>query len=149
MNEIIKSPHAFNLIYSHKSTTGKILIDLQKRGFLYLFRVDDACIYFEGWNIGFEEFDILEVHSIETTPLDRNCILYAIECDRLNIKGVVINQPGNYANVFSSICIAKIVNTERIKLEYYGKEIFNADRSPEMREELLMLNSGITSSSQS
>ena len=122
MNEIIKETPAFDYNQHsnlHKSTTGSILNDLKKRGFFYLFSVNDECIYGEGWNIGFEEFDILEVHSMETASSDGNCILYAIKCDKLNIKGVVINRPGIYANNFFNKCISKLLNYEQLKFRHH------------------------------
>ena len=136
MNNIFKESRAFDYnrhSYSHKSITGSILNDLQKRGFLYLFRVDDECIYGEGWNIGFEEFDILEVHSMETTSSDGNCILYAIKCDKLNIKGVVINQPDIYANNFFNKCISKLLNYEQLKFRHHKADCVS---EPEAKDDI-------------
>jgi hypothetical protein len=124
MNNTVKKLQVFNereIKYSQDSITGKVLIDLQKRGFSYFFKIGDERIWCEDYNIRFEEFDILEVHSMETTSTEENCILYAIKCDKFNLKGILINQPGIYANVLSGICVTKILNTEKVKLKYYGK----------------------------
>ena len=102
-----------------RTIPGKLLIDLQKRGFFYSFKIADKCIWCDDYSIRFDEFDILEVHSMETSSSEKNCILYAIRCDKFNIKGIVIDQPGIYANAFSGICISKILNTEKLKLQYY------------------------------
>jgi len=60
---------------SYDLLTSKVLIDLQNRGFSHFFKVTDQCICCEDYTITFEEFDILEVHSTESTLLEKNCVV--------------------------------------------------------------------------
>jgi hypothetical protein len=39
------------------------------RGFFHLFKLKDQCISYKDYNITFEEFDILEVHTLEILPV--------------------------------------------------------------------------------
>jgi hypothetical protein len=104
------------------------LFDLRKRGFSYTFRLRDDCIYCNEYELHFEEFDILEIHRFENADPGEYPVLYAIKCGKYNIKGVIVNAPGIYTDdVFSLICIDKIINNEEFRYEYYGKrKISNA-----------------------
>ena len=111
MNNTAEEPPSRNTI-----RISEVLVDLQTRGFSYLFKLKDEYISCEDYNIAFEEFDILEAHSFETASAGACYVLYAIKCDKYNIKGVLINQSGIYANVFSNVCISKILNNEETRL---------------------------------
>ncbi len=93
----------------------EVLTDLQNRGFTYLFKLKDACISCKDYNIAFNEFDILEVHSVKTSS-GKNYVLYAIKCDNYDIKGVIINHYETYSHSFTSVCMNKILNNTEIKL---------------------------------
>lgn len=97
------------------------LSDLQRRGFSYTFRLKDDCIYCNDYQLRFKDFDIMEIHRFENAAPGEYPVLYAIKCDKYNIKGVIVNALGTYADVFSGICIDKILNNEEFRYEYYGK----------------------------
>jgi len=111
MNNTIEKSEETNLV-----RMSEVLADLQKRGFSYLFELKDDCISCKDFRIAFEEFDILEVHSMENTPGRERYDLYAVKCDKFNIKGVIVNQFGTYSNGFSNICISKILNNTETRL---------------------------------
>lgn len=96
-----------------------VVTDLQTRGFFYLFKLRGECISYKNYSMAFEEFDILEVHSIKTSSSAENYVLYGIKSDKFNIKGIVINSFDTYANNFFINCIHKIVNYEQVRFEYY------------------------------
>jgi hypothetical protein len=99
----------------------KALSDLQKRGFSYTFRLKDDRISCNDYQLSFGEFDILEIHRFENADPGEYPVLYAIKCDKYNIKGVIVNVDGIYADVFSRICIGKILHNKEFRYEYYGK----------------------------
>ncbi len=96
-----------------------VLTDLQTRGFFCLFILKDEYISYKDYNIAFEEFDILEVHTLETLPAAKKCFLYAIKSDKFNIKGIVINSLDTYANNFFNNCISKLLNYEQLVFKYH------------------------------
>ena len=98
------------------------LSDLRRRGFSFTFRLKDDCVYCHDYELGFEDFDILEIHRFENPAPDEYPALYAIKCDKYNIKGVIVNVPNIYSDVFSDVCIGKILNTDDFRYEYQGKE---------------------------
>ena len=111
MNNRIKRSETTNLI-----RMSEVLADLQKRGFSYLFELKDDCISCEDYSIAFEEFDILEVHSMENISGRERYDLYAVKSDKFNIKGVIVKQFGTYSDGFSNICISKILNNTETRL---------------------------------
>ena len=111
MNNAIEKSQSTGLI-----RIGEVLADLQNRGFSYLFKLKDESICCKDYNITFEEFDILEAHSIDAASEEAYFVLYAIKCDKYNIKGVIVNQFETYSNGFSDICINKILNNKEIRL---------------------------------
>ena len=115
-----------------------VLTDLQTRGFFYLFKLKDECISCENYNMVFEEFDILEVHSIKTSSAAENYVLYGIKCDKFNIKGIVINSFDTYANSFFINCINKIVNYDQVRFEYHKADCVS---EPVLNTELAICDS--------
>jgi len=103
----------------------KVLSDLQKRGFSYIFELKDDGIYCKDYKIRFMEFDIMEIHRFENADPGEYPVLYAIKCDKYNIKGVILNAVGIYADMFSKICIDKILSNEEFRYEYYGKRMMS------------------------
>lgn len=97
----------------------KILSTLQQRGFYHVFSTGDGSICSKDYNIGFDEFDILEIHSMEITSSGQRCTIYAIECDKFNLKGVIINITGTYANAFPVNSISKVLENENLRYQYY------------------------------
>ena len=99
-----------------------VLFDLKKRGFSYTFKLKDDCIYCNEYELQFAEFDILEIHCFENVDPGEYPVLYAIDCKNHNIKGVIVKAPGIYTDdVFSRICIDKILNNDQFRYEYHGK----------------------------
>ncbi len=113
MNNTIQKPSIQNL-----NGINDVLTDLQARNFLYLFKLEDECISCKDYSIAFEEFDILEVHRLVTSAVE-NYILYAIKCDKFNIKGVIINSFDIHENNFFNNCKSKLLNYEQLKFKYY------------------------------
>ena len=133
MNDTIEKSLIRNL-----SGINDVLIDLQTRGFFYLFKLKDECISCKDYSIGFEEFDVLEVHTLETSPAAQNYFLYAIKCDKFNIKGIIINSFDTYANNFFNNCISKLLNYEELKFKYHKADFIS---KPVVKAELLMCES--------
>lgn len=114
MNNTIEKPLIPNL-----NGINDVLTDLQTRGFFYLFKLKDEYISYKDYNIAFEEFDILEVHTLETLPAAGKYFLFAIKCDKFNIKGIVITSLDTYANNFFNNCISKFLNYEQLVFKYH------------------------------
>lgn len=107
--------HVFNA-----DITNEVFFDLQKRGFNYLFKLKEECISCKDYNIGFEEFDIIEVHTIKTASPGKHHVIYVIKCNRYNIQGIIVTPFENYANTFLNVCLNKILNNEKLRFEYYN-----------------------------
>jgi hypothetical protein len=114
MNNTIEKPLIPNL-----NGINDVLTDLQTRGFFYLFKLKDEYISYKDYNIAFEEFDILEVHTLETLPAAGKYFLFAIKCDKFNIKGIVITSLDTYANNFFNNCISKLLNCGQLIFKYH------------------------------
>jgi hypothetical protein len=63
----------------------------------------------------------MEIHRFENAGPGEYPVLYAIKCKKYNIKGVIVTGFGIYADVFSGICIDKIIHNEEFRYEYYSK----------------------------
>jgi hypothetical protein len=94
-----------------------ILTDLQTRNFLYLLKLKDERVICKNYNIGFEEFDILEFHRKKTLSAAESYIIYGINFDQFNINGVIINSFDIYVNNFFNKCKTKILNYEQFGFE--------------------------------
>ena len=101
-------------------TINKVISDLQSRGFTRLFKQKQECICCDDYNIGFDEFDIVEVHSLETASPNTHHVVYAVKCDKYNIKGILVSAVENYANTFLNIYINKIIHSEKLEFKYYN-----------------------------
>ena len=132
MNNTIEKP-----LIRNSNGINDVLTDLQARNFFYLFKLKDGCISCKDYSIAFEEFDILEVHRLVTSAVE-NYILYAIKCDKFNIKGVIINSFGIYANNFLNKCISKLLNYEQLKFKYHKADCVSG---PEVKAQLMMCES--------
>ena len=128
MNYTIEKPLIRNF-----NGINQVLTELQTRGFSYLFKLKDECISCKNYSMAFEEFDILEVHSIKTSSAAENYVLYGIKCDKFNIKGIVINSFDTYANSFFINCINKIVNYEQVRFEYHKADCVS---EPEVKDDI-------------
>ena len=110
-----------------------ILTDLQTRNFLYLFKLKDERIICKNYSIGFEEFDILEVHRIKALSAAESYIIYGIKCDQFNIKGVMIDSFDIYANTFFNRCKTKIFNYEQFRFENHKADCVS---EPEVKDDI-------------
>lgn len=99
-----------------------VLFGLQKRGFSHIFKLKDECVSSKEYNLNIEELDILEIHRFENAAYELHSVLYVIKCDKYNIKGVIVNHIGNYADIFSGIAIAKILSNEELRYSYYREQ---------------------------
>ncbi|MDZ4668379.1 MAG: hemerythrin domain-containing protein [bacterium] len=95
-------------------TVSEAISDLAKRGYTYDFSLADGedCIICHKHEISLspDDFIIDEVHRFEgqTDPGDE-MILYAIASNKLNIKGIVLNAFGMYAESLTAALIEKLV----------------------------------------
>ena len=92
-------------------TLSEAVNDLVSRGYVYNFNLKNDCITCveNEINIHPEDFNIDEVHRFEgnTDPGDEN-VLFAISSDKNNIKGLLVNAFGMYADSFSSEIMSKL-----------------------------------------
>ena len=92
-------------------TLSEAVNDLVSRGYVYNFNLKNDCITCveNEINIHPEDFNIDEVHRFEgnTDPGDEN-VLFAISSDKNNIKGLLVNAFGMYADSFSSDLMSKL-----------------------------------------
>src|SRR5450432_2443653 len=99
-----------------------VLSGLQKRGFSHIFKLEDECVCSKEYNLNIEELDILEIHRFENAAYELRSVLYVIKCDKYNIKGVIVNPTGNYADIFSDISIDKILSNQELKYGYHREQ---------------------------
>ncbi len=87
------------------------LSDLNKRGYTANLSLDGDTINSnsEGIKMGADDFEINEFYRFEgqTDPSDMS-ILYAISSPKYNLKGVLVNAYGTYADDSSSAIAAKL-----------------------------------------
>lgn len=86
------------------------LNDLQKRGYTYDFNFDNDCLFCieNKTKLKPEDFEIVEYYRFEgsSDPSD-NSIIYAIESEKYNIKGVLVNAYGIYSENASDALLSK------------------------------------------
>jgi len=84
---------------------------LKKRGFTYDFNVQEDKLYCSEKHCSFnpDEFEVIEFHRFEgeSNPADSS-IVYAIQSEKNNIKGVLVNAFGAYSDSSTSNLISKI-----------------------------------------
>jgi hypothetical protein len=87
------------------------LADLNKRGYSANLTLDEDTVNANDQNIQMyaDDFEIKEFYRFEgiTNPSDMS-IVYAIESEKYNLKGVLVNAYGTYANNSSSAIEAKL-----------------------------------------
>ena len=91
-------------------TVSEALTDLQRRGFTYNFNLKREYIECKGYDIQIlpEEFEITEAYRFEgeTDPADES-VVYAIESKKHQVRGVLVNAYGAYADGVSGALAAK------------------------------------------
>ncbi len=93
------------------TTLSEAINDLTKSGYTVNFNIIRDCIECSEKNIRLEpsEFEIDEVHRFqEMSDVDNESILYAISSTENNIKGLLVNAYGIYADTDSAILISKL-----------------------------------------
>lgn len=93
------------------TTLSEAINDLTKRGYTFNFNIKSDRIECIEKNIQLqpEEFKIDEVYRFqEMSDVDNESILYAISSKQNNIKGLLVNAYGIYADTASAKLIAKL-----------------------------------------
>lgn len=92
-------------------TLSEAINDLTKRGYSFNFNIKNDCIECVENDISLhpEEFEIDEVHRFQQmSDVDDESILYAISSPKHNIKGLLVNAFGIYADTASAELIEKL-----------------------------------------
>jgi hypothetical protein len=93
------------------NTLSEAVTDLMKKGYTYNFNLKQDCIECGDQNVqlGPDDFDIDEVHRFqEMSDVDDESILYAISSRHSNLKGLLVNAYGIYADTASDKLIEKL-----------------------------------------
>lgn len=93
------------------TTLSEAINDLSKKGYTYNFNIKSDCIECAENNLQLQpdEFEIDEVHRFqEMSDVDNESILYAISSTQNNLKGLLVNAYGIYANSTSAKLIEKL-----------------------------------------
>jgi hypothetical protein len=93
------------------TTLSEAINDLTKKGYTYNFNIQDDCIICSENNSQLqpEDFEIDQVYRFqEMSDVDNESILYAISSTQNNLKGLLVNAYGMYADTASSKLIAKL-----------------------------------------
>ena len=93
------------------TTLSEAINDLTKRGYTFNFNIKNDCIECVEKNIQLQpdEFEIDEVHRFqEMSDVDNESILYAISSTQNNLKGLLVNAYGIYADTASAKLIEKL-----------------------------------------
>jgi hypothetical protein len=92
----------------HYSTVSEALDELNKKGFIIDFNLEENCIVCNIGKFTPEEFEIVEVYRYEgdTDPADEATV-YAIE-SKSGIKGVLVTGYGMYGDTMSTELLHKL-----------------------------------------
>lgn len=93
------------------TTLSEAINDLTKKGYTFNFNIQQDCIWCTENNMQLQpnEFEIDEVHRFqEMSDVDNESILYAISSKQKNVKGLLVNAYGIYADTASAKLIAKL-----------------------------------------
>jgi len=92
-------------------TLSQAINDLTKRGYTFNFNIKKGCIECveNSINLHPDEFEIDEVHRFqEMSDVGDENILYAISSGKYNLKGLLVNAFGIYADTASAELVAKL-----------------------------------------
>jgi hypothetical protein len=92
-------------------TLSEAINDLTKRGYVFNFNLKQDCIECveNSINLHPDEFEIDEVYRFQQmSDVDDESILYAISSTKHNMKGLLVNAFGIYADSASSALAAKL-----------------------------------------
>jgi len=93
------------------TTLSEAVNDLTKRGYTFNFNIQEDCIICAENNAQLQpgEFEIDQVYRFqEMSDVDNESILYAISSSQNNVKGLLVNAYGIYADTASSKLISKL-----------------------------------------
>ncbi|HPW98724.1 MAG TPA: phosphoribosylpyrophosphate synthetase [Flavobacterium sp.] len=93
------------------NTLSEAINDLTKIGYTFNFNIKDDCVVCAENNSQLQpdEFEIDQVHRFqEMSDVDNESILYAISSTQHNLKGLLVNAYGMYADAASAKLIAKL-----------------------------------------
>jgi hypothetical protein len=96
-------------------TLSEAISDLAKKGYTFNFNIKNDCIECAENNLQLQpdEFEIDEVHRFqEMSDVDNESILYAISSTQNNVKGLLVNAYGIYADTASTALVAKLSLTK-------------------------------------
>ena len=97
-------------------TLSEAVNELTKKGYTYNFNLQRDCIKCVENNMQLQpdEFEIDEVYRFqEMSDVDNESILYAISSTKNNLKGILVNAYGLYADTASSDLVSKLSLSER------------------------------------
>ncbi|MBK8984431.1 MAG: phosphoribosylpyrophosphate synthetase [Ignavibacteria bacterium] len=93
------------------TTLSEAINDLTKKGYTYNFNIKSDYIECAEHNLQLQpdEFEIDEVYRFqEMSDVDNESILYAISSVHNNLKGLLVNAYGIYAETASAVLVAKL-----------------------------------------
>jgi hypothetical protein len=93
------------------TTLSEAVNDLTKKGYTFNFNIKNDCIECAENKIQLhpDEFEIDELHRFqEMSDVDNESILYAISSTQNNLKGLLVNAYGIYADTVSAALVAKL-----------------------------------------
>ena len=93
------------------ATLSEAINDLTKEGYTHNFNIKEDCIECSGINLQLQpdDFEIDRVFRFqEMSDVDNESILYAISSIQGNLKGLLVNAYGIYADSASAELIAKL-----------------------------------------
>ena len=98
------------------STLSEAINDLTKKGYSHNFNIKEDCIECSTLRLKLkpEEFEIDEKHRFEEmSDVDNESVLYAISSKNGEIKGLLVNAYGTYADNASFELVQKLNRPER------------------------------------
>lgn len=93
------------------TTLSEAINDLTKKGYTFNFNIQDDCIICAENNsqLDPDEFEIDQVFRFqEMSDVDNESILYAISSTHFDLKGLLVNAYGMYANSASAKMVKKL-----------------------------------------
>ena len=93
------------------TTLSEAVNDLTKKGYTFNFNIRHDCIWCAQNNMQLQpdEFEIDQTYRFqEMSDVDNESVLYAISSMKNNVKGLLVNAYGIYADTASSKLIAKL-----------------------------------------
>ena len=93
------------------TTLSEAINELTLKGYTHNFNIQEDCIICQGNNVQLnpEDFEIDKIIRFqEMSDVDNESILYAISAIHQDLKGLLVNAYGMYANTASAKLVAKL-----------------------------------------